>query len=403
MYLADRTAMELSDIFHGSLVTLSRRLGLFEMTYNNMRAASVSSDRLESQNSVQQESAKRLAYFVFALDVEHALSFGHERSIISIYSMKLELPIEEEEQTKRNGPVFRTKFHLLCHNLLSNPQSHTTIPSNLTQLSNLIILLGLASVVLDLLRRQPDLFFDTKQALSHLGVVRPAIHSRIIAGPEGSMKVHGRTVYYITAISLCTPLEDLERAANDGFSRTGLTPKHHTRAAIIRLLTKHKVGAEHARHAIQLLRLYMIPLSNLEAHSNQSADDYMPAPNTALPASYSRYEPSALYFGVLTLWAYIIGRLSDDDGDDSQLGEHSYSPDVNLEPQRVTSSSSPLRTSIAALLQGMEAAINNDDSLACRTQWRTIVQHATAFLALRNNNAQEYSQVLSSLSDVISV
>jgi hypothetical protein len=32
------------------------------------------------------------------------------------------------------------------------------------------------------------------------------------------------------------------------------------------------------------------------------------------------------------------------------------------------------------------------------------VQHATAFLALRrNNNAQKYSQVLSSLSDVISV
>jgi hypothetical protein len=59
MYLADRTAMELSDIFHGSLVTLSRRLGLFEMTYNNMRAASVSSDGLESQNSVQHESAKR--------------------------------------------------------------------------------------------------------------------------------------------------------------------------------------------------------------------------------------------------------------------------------------------------------------------------------------------------------
>ena len=33
MYLADRTAMELSDIFHGSLVTLARRLGIFEATY----------------------------------------------------------------------------------------------------------------------------------------------------------------------------------------------------------------------------------------------------------------------------------------------------------------------------------------------------------------------------------
>jgi hypothetical protein len=280
--------------------------------------------------------------------------------------MKLELPVEEEEHKKRNGPIYRTKFHLLCHNLLSNPQSQSTKPPNPTQLSNLIILLGLASVVLDLLRRQPDPFFDTKPGLSLLGVVLPAIHSRIIAGPEGSMKVHGRTVYHITAISLCTPLEDLERAANDSFSRTGLTPKHHTRAAIIRLLTKHKVGAEPTRHAIQLLRLYVIPLSNLEAHSNQSADGYMTAPNTSLPAGYSRYEPSALYFGVLTLWAYIIGRLSDNDGDDSQLDEHSYSPDENLGPQRVISSSFPVRTSIVALLQGMEAAINNDDSLACR-------------------------------------
>lgn len=51
--------MELSDIFHGTLVTLSRRLGLFEMTHSNARAVSVSTDGSECQHPVEQESAKR--------------------------------------------------------------------------------------------------------------------------------------------------------------------------------------------------------------------------------------------------------------------------------------------------------------------------------------------------------
>lgn len=59
MYLADRTAMELSDIFHGTLVTISRRLGLFEMTYSTARAASLTGDEIEWQNPVEYESAKR--------------------------------------------------------------------------------------------------------------------------------------------------------------------------------------------------------------------------------------------------------------------------------------------------------------------------------------------------------
>lgn len=210
-------------------------------------------------------------------------------------------------------------------------------------------------------------------------------------GPEGSMKTHGRAVYHITAIALCTPLGDLERAANDGFSRTGRTPKHHTRAAIIRLLTRHKVGAEPARHAIHLLRLFLIPVSNPEATPNQSG------------TGYSRYEPSALYFGVLTLWAYIIGRVSDDDNENSQLDEQSFLPEGNLRSSQTINCSSAPQTPLGSLLQGMEVAIYSDDGLACRTYWRSIVPHVAATLALRrNNNAQEYTQVLRSLSDSLS-
>lgn len=60
MYLADRTALELSDIFHGTLVTSARRLGLFDTSFNNARAASTSPDENEWQNAVEYETAKRL-------------------------------------------------------------------------------------------------------------------------------------------------------------------------------------------------------------------------------------------------------------------------------------------------------------------------------------------------------
>src|SRR5690606_4381347 len=100
----------------------------------------------------------------------------------------------------------------------------------------------------------------TKKALSCLRSVLPAMHAQLmIAGPDGStLKLHSRAVYHITVIALCTPLDDLERAANDGFSRTGRTPRHRARAALIRLVAR-KVGPEPARHAVQLLRLFSVP------------------------------------------------------------------------------------------------------------------------------------------------
>ena len=314
--------------------------------------------------------------------------------------MKLELPSDDNNwqiplqgMHKQQSTTYRTKFHLLCRNQLSNAEAHTMIPHNLSQFSNFIIILGLSSIVLDLLRRQQDPFFNTKQALSRLGSVLPVIHSRLMAGPDGSMKTHGRTVYHITAIALSTPLDDLERAANDGFSRTGRTPKQHTRAAIIRLLTKHKVGAESARHAVHLLKLYLVPSANLRA----SLDLGPPAASSG--AGHSHYEPSALYFGVLTLWAYVIGRVGDEEDDGTQLNEHSYSPGENMMAPQVGSSSAA-NSSIAVFLQSMEAAIQNDDNIACRRYFRSIVQHVTTVLSLKPNcNAKEYSQVLGSLSD----
>ncbi|KAJ5619148.1 hypothetical protein N7510_003132 [Penicillium lagena] len=412
MYLADRTAMELSDIFHGTLVTLSRRLGIFEISYNNSRAASLSTEGSNRQGLVEYETVKRVAYSVFALDVEHALFFGHDRSILSFYPMKLDLPSDNvglrtpghSEPLRQHETVHQPKFHHICQALLCTAEGHTLLPLNLNQLSNLLILLGVASIVLDLLQRRQDPFFDTKQALSHLSSVLPAINNRLISGPEGSTKVRGRALYHITVIALCTPLDDLERAANDGFSRTGRTPKQHTRAAIIRLLTKHKVGPKPARHALQLLKLFLLPLANSDLLSGQQCERYFGPSHSQPMAGYSPYEPSALYFGALTLWGYITCQISLDDDGDVRPQRNSYLPDANLNSPQTTSLRCSARAPVAEILQGMESAIDRDDSQACRSYWCILVQLVTDTLSRRwSNNAQEYSHVLSSLSENLSL
>jgi hypothetical protein len=336
--------------------------------------------------------------------------------------MKLELPTGDEEwhipsqrisTTRQNrSAVCRTKFHLLNQTMLSQSQGHPgpSILSNPTQLSSHLLLLGLSSVALDLLRRQQDPFFDTKKALSCLRSVLPAMHAQLItAGPDASMlKLHGRAVYHVTVIALCTPLDDLERAANDGFSRTGRTPRHRARAALIRLLAR-KVGPEPARHAVQLLKLFLVPCDWMATSPSQTppVTGYVNAATPAhslLAAGFSPYEPSALYFGVLTLWAYIIGRVTDDDDVEAQLEDHPYIPEDGMQGSQASGSSpSSQGPSVAAILQDMEVAIDSNDSSSLRRRWRIIMRNVTDRLALRrNNNAQEYSQVLGSLSDNLS-
>jgi hypothetical protein len=320
--------------------------------------------------------------------------------------MKLDLPCDEaewrlgSETASQKATTSNTKFHAICHNLLSKSQGHMMIPLDLTPLSNRMILLGLAAVVLDLLKRQQDPFFNTKEALTRLGAVLPAIHGRLMMGPEGAVKTHGRAIYHITVIALCTPLDDLERAANDGFSRTGRTPKQHTRAAIIRLLTKHKVGPDPARHAVHLLKLYLPCLHDPGATPGQFGNI------TNLPSliTYSPYEPSALYFGVLTIWAFVIGRVGAGDEDDMEMNGHGNATEEELQSPEATGSTHSGPTPISMVLERIETSIEHDDSTACRNYWRSIVQHAAARLAqLRNNNAHEYSQVLRSLSDNLSL
>jgi hypothetical protein len=59
MFYANRKAMELSDIFHGTMVTLARRLGIFEPSYEPARPSSSLSADSRWLEWIHKESLKR--------------------------------------------------------------------------------------------------------------------------------------------------------------------------------------------------------------------------------------------------------------------------------------------------------------------------------------------------------
>jgi hypothetical protein len=366
MFHANRSAMELSDIFHGTLVTLARRLGLFEPDYEPVRPTSKRSIDHRWGEWIQKETIKRLAYFIFVIDVQHSLLFGHDRSIISVFTLKLDLPCDEKEwyaltsyewaSHNRTPPASRKlKFHEIHQSLLSAPDIQHKLHS-LDILSAYLVLSGFASITCDSLQRRHEPFFDREQAINKLRTLLKAIADQILtSAAAGPIKKHGLTTYYISLISLGTRLSDLERAANSGFSLAGLTPKQQTRAAMVRLLTRNKVGPDTAMQGVQLLRIYL-----LESHTS------------AMPL-----ETSALYLGALTLWAYTIGRADDYESLD-------IASEINGQDS----------------LAEMEAAVMSTNANACVKAWRAISRHAFERLAsLQNDNAREYSEVLRGLEE----
>lgn len=226
----------------------------------------------------------------------------------------------------------------------------------LDSLSAYLVLSGLASITMNFLQRHHEHFIDRKETIASIGNSLHAVHGRLTSAPEGTMKNHAQMIYYVSLISLYTPLDDLERAANSGYSLTGLTPKQHTRSAIVRLLTKNKVRAESARHAIGLIRIY-IPLGL---------------------GTSSPYETSALYLATLTLWAYLIGQGYDD--------ESPILPSISTDTEAIN---------------GIEFSLEEPDMTACGKHWRILVHHIADQLGTKfSDNAREYSQVLRSLLDI---
>lgn len=287
--------------------------------------------------------------------------FSNKHSF-SVFSVKLDLPCDDREWRAVGAHEWsalalpsasgRMKFHELHNALLHADDANISLPY-LDTLSAYLILSGLASITMNFLQRHPEHFVDREGTVNRLGKSLHIIRDRLGSAPESTTKNHAQMLYYVSLISLYTPLDDLERAANSGYSFTGLTPKQHTRSAIVRLLTKNKVRTESACHAIGLIRLY-VPLGL---------------------GTSSPYETSGLYLATLTLWAYLIGQGYDDE-----------SPLL------------PASSTDAEALEGMENSLEDADMTTCGTHWRTLVQHVGDRLSAKlNDNAREYSQVLRSL------
>lgn len=278
--------------------------------------------------------------------------------------MKLDLPCDDREWKALGAHEWdaisstslppRLKCHEIHHALLYSKDTDIGLPY-MDTVSAYIILSGLASITLNFLQRHKQ-DFDREETVGRLGYSLHMIHERLSASPESTMKNHAQMLYYVCLISLYTPLDDLERAANSGYSFTGLTPKQQTRSAIVRLLTKNKVKIESARHAIGLIRLYL-PLGL---------------------GTSSPYETSGLYFAILTLWAYLTGQGY---GDDSPL--------------------IPSTRTDCEVLDAVASSLQDTDITKCGKHWRTLVQHVADRLSSKlNDNAREYSQVLQSLIDL---
>jgi hypothetical protein len=67
MFYANRKAMELSDIFHGTMVTLARRLGIFQTSYEPSRPSSNISPDSRWLEWIHKESLKRFRIGLYHL------------------------------------------------------------------------------------------------------------------------------------------------------------------------------------------------------------------------------------------------------------------------------------------------------------------------------------------------
>jgi hypothetical protein len=288
---------------------------------------------------------------------------------ISPFSLTLELPCNDglwqatsaQEWDMAMGSISHSpvKFHETYRSLLS-ADIHEDRLVNINELSIYFLFTALASLGLDCIQKRQDPFWDSKEALTCLRTLQDEMFRNITLHQPEPIKKTSLMTYHLTAISLCTPLNDLETATNAGFSTAGTTPADESRVAIIRLFTRDKVNVEAASHAVELLRLYLCPISNEEIES-------------------SPFETSALYFGLLTLWAYLLCHEYESGAPKSPLTE-------NLD--------------LTVMLDELTASLRSGDIISTGKYWENLVKPVTSMLARKNNaNAREYAVVLRTLAE----
>lgn len=236
------------------------------------------------------------------------------------------------------------------------------------------MLTAFSSLALSAKQQPKDPFYNASQAENSVKSVQDALYNIVAHQPWCATRTSSLMTYHLTAISLYTPLHHLETATNIGYSRAGTTPAEETRLSTMRLLTRERVTTEAAKHAVELLRLYV---------------GQRPSPLNQNPSSFdavlesSPFETTALYYGILTLWAFLFSQ-----GFDSETSTYSYSQ--------------PEQREMVAILDDLLNAISAGNLPGCVKFWREIVPPVTLRLTEKKSaNAREYAAVLTSLADAL--
>lgn len=360
MFYADRSAMELSDIFHGSLVTIARRLRLLEDLKPGPETDKIRPASQQWLDWYHKEKAQRIGYCAFITDTQHSLLFGHERSVITPSEMKVPPAGSQFLWTAQNLQEFSSLSLQVpkqastlseAHQKIHSPTSVNSFISTLDTVGLLILSCHISSI-----NDYHRMKFATREGGQEFEAVAanalPAIGRRLNELWRDPLYVHARTLYHLTSISLSVPFRDLEDATNSGFSSAGQTPSGHARTAMIRLLANRKVNEDPARHAVELLQLL---IGN--------------AQRTLLPLA-----TSALYLGTLTLWAFAVGRGAEGG-------------------QAVPRQSLNAANVLGTLFQKID-----QPNARCLNEWADLCSIVSGMLATsKNSNAQEYSEVLQQL------
>jgi hypothetical protein len=141
---------ELAHIFHGAVITLMRR-GTSYSTEPIDGSAKESSVERAWHLWIEQESSKRVAYFAFIMDAQHASIFGHTPAL-SVSDLRLPLTYAEETWDATTASKWKralSKHDEPLHFLptLRSLLSRRPLPASCSPFSRFVLLHGLFSVM----------------------------------------------------------------------------------------------------------------------------------------------------------------------------------------------------------------------------------------------------------------
>ncbi|CAO1627720.1 unnamed protein product [Sympodiomycopsis kandeliae] len=180
--MATRPHHEMAHLFHSFMVTLARRNALFI----NQHRSQVGTGSVAWRTWAREEERKRVTFFLFILDSEHATVFGHA-PVVSAFEIQLQLPCSQKEWNAPNSEAWEVVrlsglnppllFIAAVKARLQRCNTPGQIPTD--SFMRLLLLHGLMSVGFDLKWKQHSLLdsVDEEGLLSWQEQVRLACSS----------------------------------------------------------------------------------------------------------------------------------------------------------------------------------------------------------------------------------